>query len=269
VRGLQTRSIAWALAAGALLGWAGLMRAALLLMPVALGALAILRDHRAARLVLACVASAAIVVAPYVAYSETQFGRAFGGTGGLVLWLGVLQGRDLATLDQIERAQVEAARADIAAFDAMTDRTQRATAWLALDGSLGSRARTLIAHDPAGYAIRGLLRSVELWAGDRPVRGGAVTGDLAVALGSVQLVVAMIGMIGAARLWRRGGLVGPIAALVITYVWLSAIPFQTEGRYALPARAFLLIGVAAMVEGLAWRRAPRAAHPTAPEARDA
>jgi hypothetical protein len=254
VRALQTRSILWALAAGALLGWAGLMRAALLLLPIALGALAVFRDRRGTRLALACIASAAIVVSPYVAYSQGASGRPFGGTSGLVLWLGVLQGRGEAGLDPVERAQVDAARAEIAAFDAIADRAERAKAWLVLDAALASRARTLVAHDPAGYVVRGLGRSVELWAGDRPVRGGALAGDLAVASGAIQLVVAAIGMIGAIRLARRGGLIGPIAALVIAYVWLSALPFQTEGRYALPARAFVLLGVVAMVEATARRR---------------
>ncbi|MDQ2951825.1 MAG: hypothetical protein M3R54_06140, partial [Chloroflexota bacterium] len=148
---------------------------------------------------------------------------------------------------EFEQAAAAAALADIAAFDAMTDRKARALAWLPLDDSLGARARALIARDPVGWMLRGVDRSFELWTGDRPAPGGA-QGGTALAMAIAQLVVVIIGLFGAVRLWRVDRLVGPIIALVIAYVWLTSVPFQTEGRYAMPARAALLIGVAAMFD---------------------
>ncbi len=169
LRARDRGSLAWAFAAGALLGWAGLVRGALLAFPLALTALALLRDRRAAGLAAAALLGAGIVVAPYVAYAEASFGRPFGANSGTVMWIGVTQGRAESSLDATERAEVDGARAEIAAFDAMTDERARALAWLRLDDSLGRRARALIAHDPGRWIGSMLPRSIELWAGDRPL----------------------------------------------------------------------------------------------------
>ena len=252
VRAVEARSAGWAVAAGALLGWAALIRASLVLVPLALGAFALARDRRAAGIALACVAAAALVVAPYVAYSERAFARPFGGNGGTVLWIGVFQGRSEADLDDVERAAVDDARRDVAAFDAIADRRERALAWPHLDDSLGARARALIAHDPAGWMLRAVPRSLELWAGDVAVRGGG-DGTARTLFAVAELVLVAGGVVGALRLLARG-VPSSLVALVIGYVWLTAVPYHTEGRYALPAIPFVVIGALAALEGRAWKR---------------
>lgn len=245
VRALDSGQRRQAFASGALLGFAALMRGALVLLPLALAGLAVATDRRTARLAITLVASAVIVLAPYVAYSEREFGRFSGGTTGLVLFLGATQGRSESSFDAFEEAEVLAARREIATFDGIADRVERGRAWLALDDALGAHARALIGHDPLGWLARAVPRTIELFDGDRPVRGGLSGGDVASLAAAAQLVIAAIGAIGVARLARLGGLVAPVAAIVVVYVWLISVPFGTEGRYALPARAFLLIGVAA------------------------
>ena len=255
LRSIERASVPAALAAGALFGWAALMRGALLLFPFALAGLLLIGDRRPWRLALAAVATTALVVLPYVAYSETSFGRPFAGNSGAVLWIGALQGRDEASLDDFERTEVAAARAEIAALDA-ADRQGQPRAWLALDDSLGARARRVIAHDPLGWVARSFLRSVELWGGERPLRGGA-TGDIAAALGAVQLVLFAAALAGSAVLLRRRDQAGVAVVLVIAYVWLTAVPFQTEARYALPAMAFVFIAAVAAFDRWSERAARR------------
>jgi 4-amino-4-deoxy-L-arabinose transferase-like glycosyltransferase len=253
LRGVERASQPTALGAGALLGWAALMRGALLVTPFALAALLLLQDRRPWRVALATIAAAALVVLPYVAYSETSFGRPYAGNSGAVLWIGVLQGRDEASLDIVEREEVDAAREEIVALDA-ADRQLQPRAWLALDDSLGARARRLIAHDPVGWVARSFIRSVELWGGERPLRGGA-TGDIAAALGAVQLVLFAAALAGAVVLVRRRDHASLVVPLVIAYVWLTALPFQTEARYALPAEVFVLIAALAAFDRWSARRA--------------
>ena len=247
LRARERGSVLWAVAAGALLGWASLVRAALLFAPLALGAVALLRGRRGAAAAIACVIGAAIVVAPYVAYSERAFARPLGGTSGLVLWLGVLQVRTESQLDDVERREVAAARADITAYDAIADRRERALAWSALDDSLGARARVLIAHDPLGWLARAVPRSLELWAGDVPLpRGGEASAATVFAF--AQLLIVTAGIAGALLLARRGGEPGILVAVIVAYVWATAFPFQTEGRYSLPAKVFVLVGAVALVD---------------------
>ncbi len=252
LRGRETGSASWGFAAGALFGWAALMRGSLAFLPVALVAIALVRDRRAARLAAATLAALALVFAPYVAYAQSGFGRPVGANSGTVMWIGVFQFRTEASLDAVERAEAAAARAEIAAFDAMTDRHARALAWLALDDSLGRRARTLIAHDPGRWLAGLVPRSLELWAGDRPLRAPI---EQSVAIGSIHLVLLVLGLAGALALRRRGE-AGAVFVLVIAYVWLVAAPFQTEGRYSLPAKPFLIVAAVAALDLLVRRRRP-------------
>jgi len=253
LRSVERASTSTALAAGALFGWAALMRGALLLAPLVFAATLLVRDRGPWRIALAALAATALVFLPYIAYSEASFGRPYAGNSGAVLWLGVLEGRDEASLDDVERAEVAAARVEIAALDA-ADRDAQPRAWLALDDSLGARARRLIAHDPLGWVARSFIRSAELWAGERPLKGGA-TGDVSAALGAVQLVLFAAALAGAAVLVRRRELASVTAVLVIAYVWITALPFQTEARYALPAMPFALIAAVAAFDRWSSRAA--------------
>jgi len=111
----------------------------------------------------------------------------------------------------------------------------------------------LIAHDPQGFLARGITRSVQLWAGDVPVRpeqaGAAVTAIWVFG----NLILFGIGLIGAARLAGRGGGAFAIPLLVILATWVLSYPLWAEGRFSLPARPFLGIGLAAFVEDLLRR----------------
>jgi hypothetical protein len=246
VRAVDRRSSVIALGAGALFGWAALMRGVLLFAPVALVLAATIRDRGASRAAIACLAATALVTVPYVAYSEIGFARPSGGTGGLVLWLGVFQGRSSDSLDAFEREQAEAARVSIAAFDAIEDRTRRALAWLVLDDELGTRARALITHDPVGWILRALPRSAELWAGELPVPGRP-SSDVVLAFATAQVVLFALAMGGLVVLARRGDQAALTLVVAIAYVWISALPFQTEARYALPAKMPAIIAAAALI----------------------
>lgn len=258
LRAVERRSLGFAIASGALFGWSALIRGALVLAPVLLAGIAVARERAALRPAIGVVAAVAIVVLPYVAYSEAEYGRPTGGTSGLVLFYGAFQGRTEATLDAFERAQADAARAEVAAWDAMADRADKALAWPALDDSLGARGRALIAHDLAGWVGRGVARSLELWAGERPVPGGA-TGDLGAALSAIQLVLFAIAGAGTVLLVRRGGHAASAIVATIVYVWLTAVAFQTESRYALPAKMPAIIAGVAFIEWWLLRRRARVA----------
>jgi 4-amino-4-deoxy-L-arabinose transferase-like glycosyltransferase len=213
--------------------------------------------RRGARAFAAALAVAAvtfvIAVSPYVAYTERAFGRPVAGSTGAQLWLGYFQGLDERSLDPTERAQADAGRAALARFDATDDRVAQAQAFVALDDELRTRALTLIAHDPQGFLARGVTRSVQLWAGDVPVRpeqaGAAVTATWVLA----NLILLGVGLVGAARLVGRGGGAFAIPLLVILATWVLSYPLWAEGRFSLPARPFLGIGVAAYVEDLLRR----------------
>jgi 4-amino-4-deoxy-L-arabinose transferase-like glycosyltransferase len=164
--------------------------------------------RRGLRPVAGALAVAAIVFviafAPYVAYMERSFARPVAGSIGAQLWLGYFQGANGNTLDPFERDQAEAGRAALARFDAITDRVAQSQAFLALDDELRSRALSLIAHDPAGFFARGLIRSVELWAGDLPVRTEDASGVLSAFWVELNLMLLGFGIIGAVLLARRG-----------------------------------------------------------------
>jgi 4-amino-4-deoxy-L-arabinose transferase-like glycosyltransferase len=195
-----------------------------------------------------------IVFAPYVAYMERSFARPLAGSVGAQLWLGYFQGANADALDPFEREQAEAGRAALARFDAITDRVGQAQAFVALDDELRSRALSLIAHDPTGFLARGLFRSVELWAGDMPVRpedAGALVNAFWIEL---NLVLLGWGVVGAVLLARRGGALSALPLAIIVATWAFSYPLWAEGRFSLPARPFLAIGAAAVVEHLYRRR---------------
>jgi len=153
---------------------------------------------------------------------------------------------------------VAAARADIAAFDAIVDRREKALAWPALDDALSARGRALIGHDLLGWTARAVPRSLELWAGERPVPGGA-SGELGAALSAMQLILFAAACAGAVVLARRRGHADLAIVAVIAYVWLTAIAFQTESRYALPAKMPAIVAGVALIEWWRMRRRARAA----------
>jgi 4-amino-4-deoxy-L-arabinose transferase-like glycosyltransferase len=213
------------------------------------------RNGRGPVVALAVAAIVFVVAAtPYVVYTERAFARPIAGSTGAQLWLAYFQGLDEGALDATERAQADAGRAALASFDAIPDRVAQAQAFIALDDELGSRALTLIAHDPLGFMARGIGRSVWLWAGDVPARPE----DASVLVTAVWIVgntaLFGLGLVGAARLARRGPGLFAVPLLVIVATWVLSYPLWAEGRFALPARPFLAVGVAAFVEDLIRRR---------------
>lgn len=238
------------LAIGALAGATTLVRPFLVfVLPLALMALAFHRARRAA--FTACVFALlgfAIVVAPYVAYVEASFARPLAGSTGAQLWLGYFQGRAESDLDAFEHEQADAGRAALARFDATTDRVAQAYAFVALDDELRTRALRLIGHDPAGFLARGALRSVQLWDGDVPVRPEDANGLTSAVWVLVNVVLLVLGVAGGIRLTRRNGLAAAMPLLVIVVTWVLSYPLWAEGRFSLPARPFIAMGVAAFVE---------------------
>ena len=61
----------------------------------------------------------------------------------------------------------------------------------------------LIAHDPWGFAARGVLRSVVLWTGEVPLRAEDTTATIAGLWRVTNLVLFALGLVGAVRIIRR------------------------------------------------------------------
>ena len=235
--------------AGALFAAATLTRPVLIFaLPLSLLLVALRHGLRrtAAPIALTLVAFT-IVVAPYVAYVESSFGRPLVGSSGALLYVAYFQGVDESALDATEREQEVAGRASIARFDAVVGRADQARAWIALDDELRARALALIAHDPWGFAARGVFRSVVLWSGDVPLRGEDVTAAFAILWRVTSLALLGLGLVGTARLVRRDDLTSALPLLVIIATWALSFPLSAEGRYSLPAQPFLAIGLAAVL----------------------
>ncbi|MDQ2914509.1 MAG: glycosyltransferase family 39 protein, partial [Chloroflexota bacterium] len=198
----------------------------------------------AAPIALAIVAFV-ITVAPYVTYAESSFGRPVVGSSGALLYVAYYQGLEESRLDPTEREQELAGRASIARFDRVAGRAEQARAWIALDDELRSRALVLIAHDPWGFAARGLMRSVVLWSGDVPLRSEDITTTIATLWRVTSLALFGLGLLGTVRLVRRGEALRALPLLVILLTWAASFPLSAEGRYSLPAQPFVAIGLAA------------------------
>ena len=187
----------------------------------------------------------ALGVAPYVAYTESGFGRPLVGSSGTQLWMAYFEVR--GELDPFERDQEAAGRAALARFTAITDRVEQSRGWIALDDELRGRALTLIAHDPWGFAARGVLRSAVLWTGDVPLRAEDITSTIAALWRVGGLTWFLLGFLGAVFMVRRGDPLTALPVLVILVTWAVSYPLWAEGRYSLPAQPFVAIGVAAML----------------------
>ncbi|MBI3521642.1 MAG: glycosyltransferase family 39 protein [Chloroflexi bacterium] len=209
------------------------------------------------RRLLALALGFAVVVTPLFVYSYSTLGTLSSGSSGSGLWYGYFQRLDARDLDSAERASAAQVQREIDAFDAITDRRAQALAWPRLDALMRDRALALIATHPLPWLARGVDRSLVLWAGDRPVRVGTSIPDaVAVALLAAQLVLFVAGLIGSAALARRPEVAARLPLLIVAYTWLSAFPFVTEERYALPARPFLFIGAVAAWVALRARSRP-------------
>jgi hypothetical protein len=200
----------------------------------------------AAPIALALVAFA-ITVTPYVAYVESSFGRPIVGSSGALLYVAYFQGLDASALDPTEREQEVAGRASIARFDTVAGRADQARAWIALDDELRARALVLIAHNPWGFAARGVFRSVVLWSGEIPLRAEDITATIATLWRVASLALFGLGLVGTGRLLRRDDLASALPLLVILATWALSFPLSAEGRYSLPAQPFLAIGLAAVL----------------------
>ena len=187
----------------------------------------------------------ALAVAPYVAYTESAFGRPLVGSSGTQLWMAYFEVR--GSLDAMEREQEAAGRAALARFAAISDRAEQSRAWIVLDDELRARAVTLIAHDPWGFAARGVLRSAVLWTGDVPLRAEHITPTTAALWRVGGLTWFLVGFLGAVFMVRRGDPLTALPLLVILATWAVSYPLWAEGRYSLPAQPFVAIGLAAML----------------------
>ncbi|TMF80332.1 MAG: glycosyltransferase family 39 protein [Chloroflexi bacterium] len=187
----------------------------------------------------------ALAVAPYVAYTESAFGRPLVGSSGTQLWMAYFEVR--GSLDAMERDQEAAGRAALARFAAISDRAEQSRAWIVLDDELRARAVTLIAHDPWGFAARGVLRSAVLWTGDVPLRAEHITPTTAALWRVGGLTWFLVGFLGAVFMVRRGDPLTALPLLVILATWAVSYPLWAEGRYSLPAQPFVAIGLAAML----------------------
>jgi len=200
------------------------------------------------------VISFAFAVAPYVAYTESAFGRPVVGSSGTQLWMAYFEVR--GELDATEREQEAAGRAALARFTAISDRVEQSRGWIALDDELRARALTLIAHDPWGFAARGVLRSAVLWTGDVPLRAEHITSTIAALWRVGGLTWFLVGLLGGVFMVRRNDPLTALPLLVILATWAVSYPLWAEGRYSLPAQPFVAIGIAAMLIRLR-RPAPR------------
>jgi 4-amino-4-deoxy-L-arabinose transferase-like glycosyltransferase len=263
LRARRTASVPWAAAAGALLGWLALTRAVYVFFPAMLALVVLIAEGRNSltRRVLvpfaAFVVAFALVVAPLFAYSSQHFGRLFASSSGSAVWLGAMQGITEENIDAFTRGELEAVRTEVRRFDAITDRVAQADAWIAFNAVLADHGTRVIAHDPLGYLARTPLRAVILWAGDLPVPTDMVPAmpvAVRAGLGAVQLVLCLLGLIGAIALARHrtDGALLPLA--VILYVSAVGVPLGTEARYALAAKPLLLIAAVAGVSALRRRR---------------
>ena len=187
----------------------------------------------------------ALAVAPYVAYTESTFGRPLVGSSGTQLWMAYFEVR--GSLDAMERDQEAAGRAALARFAAISDRAEQSRAWIVLDDELRARAVTLIAHDPWGFAARGVLRSAVLWTGGVPLRAEHITPTTAALWRVGGLTWFLVGFLGAVFMVRRGDPLTALPLLVILATWAVSYPLWAEGRYSLPAQPFVAIGLAAML----------------------
>jgi 4-amino-4-deoxy-L-arabinose transferase-like glycosyltransferase len=264
LRARRTASVPWAAAAGALLGWLALTRAVYVFFPAMLALVVLIADGRAAltRRVLVPFAALsvafALVVVPLFVYSATHFGRPFASSSGSAVWLGAMQGITEENIDPFTRVELEAVRAEARKFDAITDRVAQADAWIGFNAVLAYHGTRVIAHDPLGYVARTPLRAVILWAGDLPVPSELVPSMpvlVRAAIGTVQLVLFLLGVIGAIALARRRSDAALLPLAVILYVSAVGVPLGTEARYALAAKPLLLI---AAVAGVSALRRPRA-----------
>ena len=110
-----------------------------------------------------------------------------------------------------------------------------------------ARALVLMAHDPLGYLARGAVRSVVLWAGEVPARDAGATLPDAVrsAWLALELSFLGVGLVGSVRLARRGDLRALVPLALVLFVWALSFPLWAEGRFSLPAKPLLAIGVVA------------------------
>ena len=197
----------------------------------------------------------ALGVAPYVAYTESAFGRPVVGSSGTQLWMAYFEVR--GSLDPFEREQEAAGRAALARFTAISDRLEQSNGWIALDDELRARAMTLIAHDPWGFAARGVLRSAVLWTGDVPLRVEDINTTTATLWRVGGLTWFLVGFLGAILMIRRSDPLTALPLLVILATWAVSYPLWAEGRYSLPAQPFVAIGLA----GIAIRLRRQASAP--------
>ncbi len=245
---------------GLALGLAALTRPFFLLIAIPFAVVASWRGSVPRRQILALLGTFVLAVAPLFLYSFAVFRRPFTGSSGTQLWLGYFQFRG-TDLDTFERSEAEGGAARIKAFVAERDRSKQPAEFLQLDADLGSRAVRLIAHDPLGYAARAMPRSVELWAGDLPVKEGiALPVDARAVVLSGELVLLVFGIAGAIVLARRStSVAGALPLTVIGYVWILSLPLWAEERFSLPAKPFLVVAAVAGAAALMDRRRRRSA----------
>ena len=196
------------------------------------------------------------MLTPLFAYSAAYFGRPFASSSGSAVWLGAVQGLAESDLDDFERGELLAVRADVAVFDGVGDRVAQADAWVHLNEQLGFHGQRMIAHDPAGYLARTPLRTAILWAGDLPLPSELIPSlpsAARAAIAAAEVALFSFALIGAVALARRRLDAALLPAAVILYVSVVAIPLGTEARYALAAKPLVIVAAVAGL-GALWQR---------------
>lgn len=252
----ERRSVAHGLAFGAACALLALTRSLFLLAPLAfvLGGWASQRGGllAARRPWLAGAFAFLAIVAPPALHAGAVGGTPITGSGGLVLWYGALQGK--SELDAFEAREADAMWRSIERVGRLPSQTAKAEAWPELDSEFRTRGARLIAHDPVGWAWRGLtVRTPVLWTRDEPIRTrDAASAPLVVpaVFMAAQLVIAALAVTGLVASWRAGRRDAAVIGAVLALVWIGSFPFQTEARYALPAKPFLLIAAVAGVTAI-------------------
>lgn len=264
--------------AGVLLGGAGLVRPALLVLGCVLILPLLARPHDRARraviTLLAVLAYLAIGVVPSYAYTYSNFGRLSvnAAGGGIGLWYGYWQGvwsgktteAILAAGDRAPSEEAFAREAALLGVDVALAATyasefrrlreilepagtsiETVRAYIETDKKYGELARERTAADTAGWLGRGVLyRSAVFWFGEIPVAPpavGAIPTLVLIAIWGAQLLLVILALIGVVVLAIRRPTTGLWFAVGLVALWLAHFPFSAEARYSLPVKTWLIV----------------------------
>lgn len=267
MRALLNSSPRWAVVAGILFGFAGLIRP--VFAPVGLGlalGLLLFRTSLALRnwkaLCAMAILSIAIGIVPSAGYTYMNFGRpglVAAGTG-LQLWLGYWEGvwpGETMRAILVSTGELPAGVAPQDAPRALRYREQflhlfsgRETLspeadvqrWRENDTVALGWAGTEISNDSWGYLSRGLTyRQPVLWAAElAAIRPENIPRLARLAVYAPQLFIAALAVVGL-FVMCRSSTAGQLITMMLAYVAVAHFPFWVDARYSLPVKPLLLI----------------------------